>query len=550
MNFYYFAMYQNKIDIFIFGLKDDNTQALLEIILKDYPIFLILAGAFIFAGLCFWLNLRLLRLNLKPLKLKRITYVILNLCLIVLYILALRGPYKHVSMRADNYRFSQVSLINDISINPFMALSWALKQYQNEENINFISDSEGEALQERLFTLYQTSPKNELAAQIKPHVVLNIMESFGLGVLEYQSENLNLLGVLKTHFESDYLFTRFLSSENGTMPSFASLIYLSPKPFLAQSKYQHLRLKDTPIDVYKKAGYEVIFVYAGNGAWQNVGAFMKTQGVDKIFDEITLMSEYKGAKESANGYGIADGFMYEKIYSLLKEAIKPTLIIALSISNHPPYSKTPYALLDESAVPKDLLAKIYSPKTSNALEILQAYAYANNEFGKFLSRIKQDLNLNQKTIIAATGDHRQREFEADLSTQKALAYSVPFYLYVPKTLRQGLYYDKTRLGSHKDIFATLYALSLSEVRFLSLGGQNMFTQDKAREFGYNAQIYIDSKGVYPLGSQMGFLYESNASLKNLPQGFELDETHLNFAKDYQRLDAYQLGVRLKEALGR
>lgn len=66
----------------------------------------------------------------------------------------------------------------------------------------------------------------------------------------------------------------------------------------------------------------------------------------------------------------------------------------------------------------------------------------------------------------------------DSNFERAFAYSVPFYLYLPQNLRDELYYDKNRVGSHKDIFPTLYALSLSGVKYLSLGGRDMPAKPK------------------------------------------------------------------------
>ena len=545
VNYYYFSLYQNKIDIFIFKLKDDDTTTLLKIIWTDYPVLLLLFLALIFSAFCVFLNHKILNLkiNFKP---NLSVAVFLNLALILVYIISLRGPYKHISMRNYNYKFSSTKAINELSINPLIAFSWAFKQYKNDESLSVISDEEGQELENKLFTLYKTSPKNEMAKKLKPSVVINLMESFGSALDDY---GVDLLGALKEHFEEDFVFKRFLSYGNFTMPSFSQLFFLSPKLNLSQSKYQNLRLKDTPIEIYKKAGYKVIFVYAGNEAWENIGNFLRTQGVDEIIDEITLMKEYKGAKESANGYGVADEYMYKKIYKLLKNSKESLFIISLSISNHPPYNKTPYSLLDESSVGKDLLDKIYSTKNQNALQILQARSYANNEFGKFLSLIKKDEKLRENTIIAMSGDHRQREFKAN-NSQRALNYAVPFYLYIPKALQKGLYYDKNRIGSHKDIFPTLYALSLSEVEFLSLGGKNMLEkpQDERLEFGFNSEVFIDKNGVYPRDSKTGLSYKDENSLLNTNESFELDARHESFFKDYERLNEYQLLKRVQESL--
>ena len=61
VNFYYFKTYHTKIDIFIFGLKDDDTSAILSIIFNDYPIVLIFACLAIFCAFCVWLNNKILK---------------------------------------------------------------------------------------------------------------------------------------------------------------------------------------------------------------------------------------------------------------------------------------------------------------------------------------------------------------------------------------------------------------------------------------------------------------------------------------------------------
>lgn len=93
--------------------------------------------------------------------------------------------------------------------------------------------------------------------------------------------------------------------------------------------------------------------------------------------------------------------MYYKAYELFKGAEKP--LLTLSTSNHPPYPK-----VYESIVKKSLSVEIYEKLPKNTYENLNNYAYANSEFGKFVSKIKAS-DLKDKIIIAATGDHRVRK---------------------------------------------------------------------------------------------------------------------------------------------
>ncbi|MBK1991970.1 sulfatase-like hydrolase/transferase [Campylobacter sp. 2018MI35] len=544
IKYYYYEIYKSKIDIFIFSAKNDNIRALFKIALNDYPLFTIFILSLICILFCIYINIKILKAKLKTFHLRPFMLIFLNLLLIIVYILALRGPFKHVAINVQNYSFSNFNVLNDIMLNPIMAFSWAHKQFKQENKFSFIDTNKAKILEEELFPLFKTSMKNEIASNEKPSVYINLMESFGLNLLEFNNKNFNLLGDLEQHFKEDFIFTRFLSSANGTINSFANLFFISPFSNISTSSFQKQYLDFTPMQIYKKAGYKVIFIYTGNGSWQNIKNYLNVLGVDKIIDENDLINEYPKAIQTENGYGVADEFMYKKIYEILEKNPTKTLIISLSISNHPPY-KIPYHPLNLENIPENLLEKLpYKRKKQE--DILQAYAYANNEFGKFLSKIKQS-PFKDKVIIAATGDHRVRDMNIDYSTQKAFAFSVPFYIYIPKNLQNNIYYDKYRIGSHKDIFPTLYDFSLNEAKYLSLGGRNMLTKpsNEKLEFGFNDSVWIDKNGVYPNGSNKGYFYENNTSLKDNNKDFKLDEYHKNFYKSHQELNYYQLAKRLK-----
>lgn len=540
--YYYYEIYKTKFDIFMFTLKDDNTREILSIIYQDYPILKILALMLIFGIFCIFLNLKILNLKLKAINLSFFNVVILNLILIFVYVIALRGPFKHVALNVQNYSFSKFNVVNDTMLNPIMAFFWALKQYREEADLKVVTPLKAQELKNKLFDYLHQSPRNLKAEKNRPSVFINLMESFGFNLADFTNREHNFLGRLDRHFKEDFLFKRFLSSTNGTIPSFANLFFISPFSNISTSKFQKTYLDLTPIAVYKKAGYKVIFISAGNGSWQNIKNYLNVLGVDEIIDENDLLQDYKEAKDSKNGYGIADEFLYKKAYSLLQKNPHNTLIIALTISNHPPYNFSKNDLPKLENIPQSLLDMLPYEKDKQD-NIIKAYTYANNEFGKFLDKVKQS-SFKDNVIIAATGDHRVREMSIDLNSQKAFAYSVPFYLYIPRVLQNNIYYDKDRIGSHKDIFPTLYALSLSNVKYLSVGGRNMLAEpsDEKLEFGINGVVWIDKKGVY--SGTKGYYFENNTTLKDTNQAFDLDEYHKNFAILYRELSLYQLAERL------
>lgn len=355
INFYYYEIYKTNIDIFIFGLKDDNTQAILSIIFKDYPLFILLFLAAVFTAFCVWLNNKILHLKLPFAKAKLPITLSFVLLFLIAYTLALRGPYKHIVMNVENYRFSKIESFNALVLNPIMSFAFALKKYQMGLDLK---PANMERLEElvKIFPLFSTTPKNNFALKNPPHIMVNLMESFGTQMLSLQEGNLNLLGELAQHFEEDFVWTRFLPCSNGTAPSLSCLDFASPF-VLSKSKYIKHYLPFTPIEIYKSQGYRVIFLTSGNRAWFDMGTFMQTQGVEEIIDEIVLLEDYPTASKTRTSYGVGDEFMYQKALELLSSAKEPLLILALSVSNHPPYPEVPI-LFSKEQIPLEIFDKI------------------------------------------------------------------------------------------------------------------------------------------------------------------------------------------------
>ena len=101
-----------------------------------------------------------------------------------------------------------------------------------------------------------------------------------------------------------------------------------------------------------------------------------------------------------------------------------------------------------------------------------------------------------------------RRLNAHYPQEQVLDRAVPFYLYVPQDILDNTdwKYDANRVGSHKDIFPTLYNLSLSNTSYQAIAGRNMLapTDDESRAFGYNVTLWIDKNGAYPMSGKAAF----------------------------------------------
>ena len=562
VNVYYFKTYHTKIDIFIFGLKDDDTEAILRIIWADYPVLTILVSSVLFAFVCFKISQRILNLSLSnsaKIKGKFAFFVsfALNLILVLLVYYGSRGSFGEHPLSEAEHHISANPLINHIATNPLIALSWARNHYKHSSDYAPINLADLKELENELFPVFRHNSQNAITK--KPNAVVVLMESFGSNLLMLDDRaNFDLLMSFRAHFEAgktkhkeqnDFTFMNFLSNYNSTVSSFVSLFFLSPSAKIAFDSVKNEQIALTPFEIYKKAGYETIYITSGNRAWESVGDYVIMLGADAVYDSNFLMSYYPQSKNTTNVYGVLDEFAYKFALELLQKTEKPLFIVLLTTTNHPPY------ILPQNFVPPkyDLETKIPLFRENNKDKIhtsLSAFSYASNAFGDFVTSIKNS-NLAQNTIIAGSGDHTFRDFKA--SHNVPLNHAVPFYLYVPNTYtkdfkKRGFEFDPQKLGSHKDILPTLYALSLNEYDYLSVGGRNLFDKNapEVYEFALNERVWVDDEGIYPANSKVGYKYTQfqNGFIMQTNETFELSKRKAEFLQKYQNLERLQLNYRL------
>ncbi len=564
VNFYYFKTYHTKIDIFIFGLKDDDTAAVLKIIWQDYPIVWVLIICVIFTILIFKLSKRILNANLS-LNLGIFGEILANLALIFAITMGYIISIVNLPLRENAHHISANPIANQVAINPIISLGLAVKHYRKLDKFAPINPQDLADLEKELFPIFQHNPQKVITKN--PSVVMVLLESFGSNMLSLDNEaDFDLLGSFRTHFvtgqipldkrngkaQNDFTFINFLSSGNGTAPSFSSLFFASPSPTISLGKFKNHKLPLTPFDIYKKAGYKVIFLTSSNRYWQNLGAYITTLGADEIYDSNVLNAKYPQSVESQSSYGVADEFAYNFALELLQNAKQPLFIVMLTSSNHKPF-----------ILPKSFTPPHYEIESKRALfnhphqaQIATSlFTYSSNAFGDFVGKIK-DSPLKNSVIIAASGDHRYRDLKANANL--ALNYAVPFYLFIPTPyLRdfkaRGFGFSGREMGSHKDIFPTLYALSLNDYDFLTLGGRNLFDKNapKSHRFALNSGLFMDKDGIY--AGSVGYKILDND--KNLPkilsgfivqsgETFELPKEKADFMKQYNKLEWLQINYRI------
>lgn len=505
----FYSYFQDHLNVLFFGFFEDDTQAVIISIYKNY-------------NLLFWLTIifalhyalyRFIRFLFSPfefdLKEKNFNFkmpitFITGLVLIALFA---RGNFTRLPLSVEDAHISSNEFINEIALNGALTLNRAFKIRKTfgKDNYNYLKSNGFNSWEEAYTAAFGIPPEEKdliksLEAKTKinpflkenpPHVVLVVMESFGSYWDSYNSESFSILGDLKQHFDKGILFKNFLPAENGTIGSVVSVAVsqvLRPGArFLSESEYMKTALKSAGNRPFKESGYDTHFVYGGKLGWRDLGKYLSTQKYDYLWgaDEIKeAMPELNhiAARDIGNEWGIFDEYLYGFIDEQLRTATKPQFFLVLTTSNHPPFEYPSTYQLRNLQFTDSIRSKITVPEEI-ARRRFEGLQYSNQKMAEFLNKIRLT-SLSDKTIVALTGDHSFWISKGVGHDQELSRYAVPFFLRIPDAYRPQSV-DDTKFGSHEDIFPTLFNLALSGQSYIKLG-EDMFQEDS---------IAINSSGL-------------------------------------------------------
>src|SRR5699024_7801839 len=153
------------------------------------------------------------------------------------------------------------------------------------------------------------------------------------------------------------------------------------------------------------------------------------------------------------------------------------------------------------------------------------------------------------TIIAATGDHYMRAMENRFPLDLFLDKTVPFFIHIPSTIKANLAIDFNpyRLGSHKDIMPTLFALSLSDCEYWHLAGRNLLSNQAENKFNFafNETVFITPDAVYDLHSENIVKYQWNKQNGETEKQLEIGEEEAKEIRSYSDLLYWQINYQVE-----
>jgi len=325
------------------------------------------------------------------------------------------------------------------------------------------------------------------------------MESMSNYYLNFHNkQHFNLLGALEKHTKEDLFFRNFFSDENGTINCLENFITCVPNHPFTQSPYKYFASVTSIAKVYKDAGYETIFITSGKSGWRNLDEFIPRNSFDKIYSKSTILNEITGSTECE--WGAFDEYLFDYIYRLLDTSTRPIFVFALTTTNHTPFER-PAHYKPLPLIMTDSIKGLIDMNHDRAEENFKNYQYVNDALGLFMDSVKHS-PLKNRTIIGASGDHNCWMHFQFSDAELKYHYGVPFYLYIPDAYKKGHVINTKRFGSHKDIFPTLYHLSLSDASYFDMGNK-LLADDSVYYFGCNDKNSAISKD----GGIVNFMYK-------------------------------------------
>lgn len=510
-DFGFYSYFKEHINILFFGLFDDDTTALLKTFWQNYHVIWILIGfIFIYLVGLFFIN------KIFSIKKQTKTFFVLHspsatfLILFVVIFLISRGTLGMYPLGKMLPNISKDKFFNSLCQNSVRSFIRAYKIRKNffKNKYDLIQEMGFNGKIEEAFKIHTGRSKldKNLLKNITYktrttkdglNVVVVMVESFGMPILKYNSNEFDLLRSMKKHFKNDILFKHFISAGDGTIPSLEALllnITHRPNTFpFSQSPYKNTNFSFAPAFLYKSKGYETTFVYGGDLSWRDVGNFVKYQGFKNVFGKIDIYDSVKLKDKNLDYFhpwGVYDEFLFKMIEKKLSSSKTPQFIFALTTNNHPPYN-----------IPKQYHSKIlhFSKKLKNHLtgdldlakQRFYSYQYAIDQVGKFLDWLENS-KYKDNTVVAITADNNTIDGIMTYDKDKLFnSKNIPFLLYLPKSLKQKYSNKKLDIyGSHKDIFPTLYNLTLSNTNYISIGKDLLHSKEN---YGFNGSGVVASR---------------------------------------------------------
>lgn len=418
-------------------------------------------------GLFGWISFNLSSFFYRQAKntVPRITLVSRGVILVIgaacigLCLFGIRGRMGYNPIKVSQAYYCEDPFLNQLGVNPVFNLLTSTLDDNRKENktLHLMSDQEALKLAQAHLQRTGVAEVSPIAQKVertdapnRKNVVLVFMESMSAELMGSFGSEKHLTPYLDSLYQQSLSFTHFYSAGIHTNHGIYSTLYSFPAIMKRNA------MKGSVIPVYsglptvlKDNGYNNLFFMTHESQYDNMNAFLRTNG----FDEIYAQENYPSVKV-VNSFGVQDDFMYQYALPILNEKAKtgnPFFSVLLSISNHPPYVIPPY-FHPHSEKPED-----------------QIVEYADWSIKQFMQAAEKQPWFDN-TIFVFLGDHGKMVGTPECEMPQSYNH-IPLMVY-GKDLQPAVH---DGFGGQVDVAATL--LGLLNVSYL----QNNFGVDLLKE---------------------------------------------------------------------
>ncbi|PCK30846.1 LTA synthase family protein [Pseudoalteromonas piscicida] len=504
----YISEYGSQYNYFMLeGLYDDQ-QAIVSTAIQQYkPWGSLVSVIILLCAVTVWtrfVDRRSYRLIINICPKSKAKQGIISILVFVLFICAARGSFDS---RPASRKWSAVTtdpFVNNLVINPFRSFFYAIKDYQDLNQLNAAKDNPYLADLREVNKVRESNYTQSIGPLIeKPSRIFYIvMESFDSWPLQSKYRGLALTEHFHRLKKQGIYVEQSIPAASSTMNSLSSLVTGIPYSGVNMSRLKSSADDYSIVHLMEEQGYTSQFFYGGLLSWQTVGEFMDRHGVDHIYSATNA-----GGKGSAGVWGVDDGQLFE----LVSQSVPAhSFNLIMTTSYHGPFnldlsdSEYPwkngeyppqYQTLDDNVLSANTLGHLW---------------YSDQMMGQFVDKMQRKY---PDALFIITGDHYSRRYFHSKPNLYELTH-VPILL-LGKGISPAL--SQRNIASHMDITATVMDLvAQSNTPFASFGHSLVRAETPEHVFGYKT---IRNKELIwqQSGGEQFYGYRVDSSVTNQEQ---------------------------------
>ena len=431
-------------------------------------------SAFVIVSVLFLLLLFGSMLIFMPKRIKvtlAIAFVIPSISLVAY----LTNAYQYTSLVAlkneydNNLSVNKTDYFLSTSVNYFLPVNTETDIYAD----SYIQQFEGEERTTTAFSypfeaeypFYHTNETQDVLSPFfkpiksPPNIVILLVEGLGRAFTNDGAYLGNFTPFLDSLSTKSLYWKNFLSIGGRTFGILPSL--MGSMPFAENGILEMGNRMPAHLSLYnllKYNGYHSSFYYGGDADFDNMGVFLRRNGVDEIGDLKTIPSTYTKLPAKANGFswGYTDDQIFAYYLNGKNTNIpkKPELSVILTVATHDPFliqNQGKYLKTFEQRMRILGFDEAKKSKYRNFEKQYSSIMYADESIKNFLIGYQKRTDYDN-TIFIITGDHRMAEIPL---RSKIDRFHVPLIIFSPMLKRTAQFES---ISTHFDVTPSLLSL--------------------------------------------------------------------------------------------